>query len=85
MTETPPTDAPETPAEPKAKRTWPRRAAFIVGGVVAGLLALLIVGFVGGRAYLRSDAGRAWVTRLVDGQKLSRYGRLHIEGLRVAR
>ncbi|WP_333591012.1 translocation/assembly module TamB domain-containing protein [Brevundimonas sp.] len=82
MTETPPTDAPETPAEPKAKRTWPRRAAFIVGGVVAGLLALLIVGFVGGRAYLRSDAGRAWITRLVDGQKLSRYGRLHIEGLR---
>ena len=82
MTEVPPTDAPETPAQAEAKRTWPRRAAFIVGGVFAGLLALLIVGFVGGRTYLRSDSGRAWVTRLVDGQKLSRYGRLHVEGLR---
>ena len=82
MTEPSPTDAPETPAETEAKRTWPRRAALIVGGVFAGLLALLIVGFVGGRTYLQSDTGRAWVTRFIDGQKLSRYGRLHVEGLR---
>lgn len=82
MTETPPTDAHEAPAAPQAKRSRLRLAALIVGGVFAGLLALLIVGFVGGRTYLRSDPGREWVTRFVDGKKLSRYGRINIEGLR---
>jgi len=82
LTETPPTDAHEAPAAPQAKRSRLRLAALIVGGVFAGLLALLIVGFVGGRTYLRSDPGREWVTRFVDGKKLSRYGRINIEGLR---
>jgi len=82
LTETPPTEAPEAPARPQAKRARLRLTALIVGGLFAGLLALLIVGFVGGRAYLRSDSGREWVTRFVDGKKLSRYGRIRIEGLR---
>ena len=42
MTETPPTDAPGMPAEPKVKRTRLRLAAFIVGVVIAGLVAVAL-------------------------------------------
>lgn len=84
MTGTPPTDAPEapeTPAEAKAKRTRLQLAAFIAGCVFAGLLAVLVIGFVGGRMYLLSDPGRELVTSFVGGKKLGRYGRINVEGL----
>lgn len=80
-----PTDAPQapaTPAEAKRRRTRLQLAAFIGGCVFAGLLALLTIGFIGGRMYLLSDPGRELVTGFVGGKKLGRYGRINVEGLR---
>lgn len=87
MTDTPPphetgADAAETPAKKaKRKRTRLQLAAFIGGMAVAGLLALVIVLTVGGRMYLLSDSGRNLVTSFVAGKKISRYGRINVEGL----
>ena len=85
MTETPPTDAPETPetsTQAGVSRARLRTAVVVAGWVFAGLLALVVAGVVGARAYLLSDAGRESVTRFVSGKKLSRYGRIKVEGLR---
>ncbi|HBV11545.1 MAG TPA: hypothetical protein DEB60_00235, partial [Brevundimonas sp.] len=51
------------------------------GVVSAGLLALVIVALVGGRMYLVSDPGRDLITSFVAGKKISRYGRINVEGL----
>lgn len=89
MTDTPPPHQPEaeaaadTPAKAaKRKRTRLQLIAFISGVVVAALLALTIVLAVGGRMYLLTDSGRDLVTSFVAGKKISRYGRINVEGLK---
>ena len=89
MTDTPPPHEPEaeapadTPAKAaKRKRTRLQLIAFVSGIVVAALLALAIVGTVGGRMYLVSDSGRELISSFVSGKKISRYGRINVEGLK---
>ena len=85
MTDTPPPHEPEadTPAKAeKRKRTRLQLIAFVSGIVVAALLALTIVMAVGGRMYLVSDSGRELITSFVAGKKISRYGRINVEGLK---
>lgn len=83
MTETtPPAETPVTPTEKAAKkRTRLQAFAFFGGIAAAAVAALLIVVLVGGGMYLRSEPGRELVTSLVAGKKISRYGRINIEGL----
>lgn len=89
MTDTPPPQEPEaespadTPAQAaKRKRTRLQLIAFVSGIVVAALVALAIVAAIGGRMYLVSDSGRELVTSFVTGKKISRYGRINVEGLK---
>lgn len=89
MTDTPPPHEPEaetpadTPAEAaKRKRTRLQLIAFVSGIVVAALLALAIVAAIGGRMYLVSDSGRELISSFVTGKKISRYGRINVEGLK---
>ncbi len=85
MTDTPPPHEPEaeTPAKAeKRKRTRLQLIALISGIVVTTLVALTIVLMVGGRMYLVSDSGRELVTSFVAGKKISRYGRINVEGLK---
>ncbi len=73
---------PETPREEaKRKRTRLQLAVFIGGCVAAALAVLVLVGVVGGRMYLLSDSGRGLITSFVAGKKISRYGRINVEGL----
>jgi translocation and assembly module TamB len=87
LTDTPPPenapeDSPETPsATAKKKRTRLQALQFFGGMGVAILAALLIFAVIGGRSYLLTDSGRAWVTDLLDGQKIGRYGRINVEGV----
>jgi len=79
----PPDEAPDTPAETaKKKRTRLQAVAFFGGMAAAVLAALLILVSIGGRMYLLSDSGRALVTSFVAGQKVGRYGRINVEGVR---
>ncbi|MFC5371560.1 translocation/assembly module TamB domain-containing protein [Brevundimonas faecalis] len=89
MTDLPPPQDPEaeapadTPAKKaKRKRTRLQWLAFISGIVVASLVALIVIGAVGGRMYLVSDSGRDLITSFVAGKKISRYGRINVEGLK---
>ncbi|HEY1072815.1 translocation/assembly module TamB domain-containing protein [Brevundimonas sp.] len=89
MTDTPPPheteaeSAADTPVKrAKRKRTRLQLIAFVSGVVVASLLALTIVLAVGGRIYLVSDSGRELITSFVAGKKISRYGRINVEGLK---
>ena len=65
MTDSPPPEtAPiaDTPAKAARKtRTRLQAAAFFGGIATAIILALLVLGLVGGRMYLLSDSGRALV------------------------
>lgn len=83
MTETPPPEpATETkPPAQKARRSMLRLGALIAGGVIAGLIALLVLTLVGGRLYLVSGPGRELVESFVQGKRISRYGRINVEGL----
>ncbi|WP_312145383.1 translocation/assembly module TamB domain-containing protein [Brevundimonas sp.] len=88
MTDLPPPE-PETgaPAETPAKKARRKRTrlqwiAFISGIMVASLVALAIIAAVGGRMYLVSDSGRELITSFVAGKKISRYGRINVEGLK---
>ena len=63
MTDTPPPPAdqpkPETPAvKAKKKRTRLQVAGLIVGSVLAAVIVLALVAFIGGRTYLLSGPGR---------------------------
>ncbi len=90
MTDTPPPHEPEaespadTPAQTaKRKRTRLQLIAFVSGIVVAALVALAIVAAIGGRMYLVAGfSGRELVTSFVTGKKISRYGRINVEGLK---
>jgi translocation and assembly module TamB len=68
-------------ASPKRRRTRLQSALLVAGIVVVGLVVLLLAVVAGGRLYLLTDSGRAQVTSVVSGTKVSRYGRLKIEGL----
>lgn len=82
MTEPPDTDSPE-PAVAVGRRRTRLQALALFGGMgIAGLLVLVILLALGGRMYLLSDPGRDLVSSFVNGQKISRYGRINIEGLR---
>ncbi|AQR62507.1 hypothetical protein BZG35_13275 [Brevundimonas sp. LM2] len=79
---TPDTPEVETPAKAeKRRRTRLQAFGFFAGMVVAGLAALALVLAVGGRMYLVSGPGRDLVTSFVAGKKISRYGRINVEGL----
>ncbi|MFT4912949.1 MAG: translocation and assembly module TamB [Brevundimonas sp.] len=81
--ETDPATVPDTPAETaRKKRTRLQAFAFFGGIATAIVLALLVVGLVGGRMYLLSDSGRTLVTTFASGQKIGRFGRLNVEGVR---
>jgi len=89
LTDTPPPHEPEaetaadTPAQAeKRKRTRLQLIALVSGIVVAALVALAIVAAIGGRMYLVSDSGRDLITSFVSGKKISRYGRINVEGLK---
>lgn len=88
MTEAPPENtqdaAPpaESAAEVRKKRSLLQLLALIAGGVVGGLLVLLVIALIGGRMYIVSDGGRDLVTGFVQGQKISRYGRINVYGLK---
>ena len=86
MTDTPPPSSdqpkPETPAvKAKKKRTRLQVAGLIVGSVLAAVIVLALVAFIGGRTYLLSGPGRELVTSFVAGKKIGRYGRINVEGL----
>ncbi len=55
--------------------------AFFGGFVLVGLVALALILALGGRMYLVTGPGRDLVTSFVTGQKISRYGRINVEGL----
>ena len=78
-----PDDVPvETPAKAeKRRRTRLQLAAFIGGIVAASLAVLVLVLVVGGRMYLLSDSGRGLVTSFISGKKISRYGKINVEGV----
>ncbi len=74
---------PDTPAKHEVrKRTRLQLAAFVAGIVTASLVVILLLGLIGGRMYLLSDSGRGLVTSFVAGTKISRYGRINVEGLK---
>lgn len=76
------TQAVETPAKAeKRRRTRTQLAIFIAGCLVAALAVIVLVTLIGGRMYLLSDSGRGLVTSFVSGQKISRYGRINVEGV----
>lgn len=95
MTDTPPETPDEKPPETaveaapaksaapkKARRNWGRRLVLIAGGVVSVLLVLIAAALIGGRYYVASEAGRQQVANLLQGQKISRYGRLNVYGVK---
>jgi len=80
--DTPDTPEVDTPAKAeKRRRTRLQAFSFIAGFVLIGLAALTLVLAIGGRMYLVSGPGRDLVTSFVAGKKISRYGRINVEGL----
>ena len=84
MTDTPPPEPEvvETPKEAKKRRTRLQLAGLVLGCVLGGLVLLVAAALFGGRLYIVSDAGRELVTGFVQGQKISRYGRINVYGLK---
>ncbi|CAN5278468.1 translocation/assembly module TamB domain-containing protein [soil metagenome] len=75
-------EAVETPAKvEKRRRTRKQLAFFIAGCLTAALAIVVLVTLIGGRMYLLSDSGRGLVTSFISGQKISRYGRINVEGV----
>ena len=72
----------ETPAKAeKRRRTRLQAFAFFGGFALIGLLVLTLILAFSGRMYLVSGPGRELVTSFVAGKKISRYGRINVEGL----
>src|SRR5690606_95260 len=72
----------ETPAKAEKRRRTRLQLAAFIGGITAAVLAVLVlVVLVGGRMYLLSDSGRSLVTSFIQGKKISRYGRINVEGV----
>ena len=80
--DTAPDEAPETPAKAeKRRRTRLQWIMFIAGILVAAVVTLAVIGVVGGRMYLLTGPGRGLVEGFIQGKKISRYGRINVEGL----
>ena len=78
-----PTPSATPPKKPARKRCWPlKKIGVIAACVLAGLVVLLGVALVGARHYVATDGGRERVSGLVQNLKLSRFGRLHVYGLK---
>ncbi|WP_298160874.1 translocation/assembly module TamB domain-containing protein [Brevundimonas sp.] len=78
----PPETAVETPAKTERRRRTRLQAIGFFGGfALMGLIALTLILVFGGRIYLVSGPGRELVTSFVAGKKISRYGRINVEGL----
>ena len=76
-------EAPETPAKAeKRRRTRLQAIAFFGGFALIGLVVVTLILAFGGRMYLVSGPGRDLVTSFVAGKKISRYGRINVEGLK---
>lgn len=73
--------SPQPVVKASKKRALWRRLAFAAGMAAAAVLVLVVVALVGGRMYLASDPGRAFITGLLADRELSRYGRVNVEGL----
>lgn len=58
-----------------------RRVAAITGLVLAAIVSLLVVAAIGARFYLLTDPGRNAVVEALQDQRVSRFGRLQVEGL----
>ncbi|MES2862307.1 MAG: hypothetical protein V4701_12600, partial [Pseudomonadota bacterium] len=72
----------ETPAKvEKRRRTRLQAIGFFGGFALIGLVVLALILALGGRMYLVSGPGRELVTSFVAGKKISRYGRINVEGL----
>jgi len=65
----------------KRRRSRLQTVAFLGGFILVGLVALTLILAFGGRMYLVTGPGRDLVTSFVTGQKISRYGRINVEGL----
>jgi translocation and assembly module TamB len=63
----------------KIRKRWSRRRVGAAGFV--GVLLLLVLAGLAVRLGVLTDPGRAVVTRILEGSKVGRYGRLHVEGL----
>jgi len=74
-------DVPEAPKPPKTGRSPGSWAAWSIG-IVAGLIALLLLTGVVIRYGADTDPGRALIVRLVNGLKLGPVGRLSLSGLK---
>ena len=68
---------PASPAPPV-----PTSIGVIAACILAGLVVLLDAVLVGARYYVATDGGRERVSALVQDLKLSRFGRLHVYGLK---
>jgi translocation and assembly module TamB len=79
----PEAEAVETPAKAeKRKRTRLQMLGFLTGCILGVVVLLALAGVIGGRSYLLTDSGRGLVTSFVAGKKISRYGRINVEGLK---
>jgi translocation and assembly module TamB len=81
----PETSAETPPAKAKARRRrWvPSRRHVRKWVLVVSAITLVLLALVAGtvRFGVRTDAGRAFAMRFIEGLKIGRYGRLHVEGL----
>ena len=73
------TDADPTPKRPKPHP--PSRAARNFGIVLATALVVLVGAITAARFAVLSPQVRSFIERQVDGRKIGRFGRLHVEGL----
>lgn len=78
MTEPAATETPETPRPPRRLPLWATWAI----GVVAGLLALVLVTAAVVRYGAVTPPGRALIVQLLNGQKVGPAGRLRLSGLK---
>jgi translocation and assembly module TamB len=77
LTDEPPRTPASTTAKPPPKRRWPGRlatAGLILVALVAALIAVARFGAL-------TDPGRRFIEAQLDGLKLGRFGRLHVQGL----
>jgi translocation and assembly module TamB len=76
--------APATPkAAPRRRRWIPSRRHVHKWVLVVSAVTLLLLTIVAGtvRFGIRTESGRAFAMRFIEGLKIGRYGRLHVEGL----
>lgn len=75
--------AADTPATPAAKASRRRKRSVLFAGVlsIAAIFTIVLIAAMSLRVGVQTSPGRAVISRLIEGLKLSRFGRLHVEGL----